>query len=157
MAEEKEKKGVFWWLANHRDTGQTICVMLLCALIMLVIFYGAYENNAGIDEGYKKGYEEAYAVAEEEYKALYEDKLMDAKNEAYNTGYNLAKEMFASNYNSDTSDGKQNYVVNKSSKKFHKPGCEWAGKIASYNRQDVKCNRQDLIDKGYEPCKVCCP
>lgn len=58
--------------------------------------------------------------------------------------------------NAQSSEGKQ-YVVNKSSKKFHLPSCPSAGKISRKNREDVTCTRDELIKEGYTPCKICDP
>ena len=49
-----------------------------------------------------------------------------------------------------------NYVGNSNSGKFHNPSCQWALKIASYNKVTFN-SREDAINQGYEPCKVCNP
>ena len=51
---------------------------------------------------------------------------------------------------------KGKYVGHKKSKKFHKPECMWAKKIKPENQIWFN-NRQEAIDKGYIPCKVCKP
>jgi len=48
------------------------------------------------------------------------------------------------------------YIGNARTKKFHRPECEWAQKIAPYNRVTIK-SREEAIKQGYEPCKVCRP
>jgi len=48
------------------------------------------------------------------------------------------------------------YIGNKNSKKFHRPDCQWAQKIAPYNRVIFK-SRDEAIRAGYVPCKVCRP
>lgn len=49
------------------------------------------------------------------------------------------------------------YVVNKSSRKFHKPDCEAVGKMKENNRWYYQGDRQALIEDGYEPCHMCNP
>ena len=49
-----------------------------------------------------------------------------------------------------------NYVGNSNSGKFHNPSCQWALKIAGYNKVTFN-SREDAINQGYEPCKVCNP
>ena len=51
------------------------------------------------------------------------------------------------------------YVVNKnpSSMKFHHTWCNSADKIKSSNRWDYTGTRDELIAKGYSPCKNCNP
>ncbi|MDP8217164.1 MAG: thermonuclease family protein, partial [Candidatus Theseobacter exili] len=48
------------------------------------------------------------------------------------------------------------YIGSIRSHKFHKPDCRYAKKISSKNRVCFK-SRQDAIDTGYIPCKVCRP
>ncbi len=51
---------------------------------------------------------------------------------------------------------KGKYVGSKNSNKFHYPDCKWAQRIKSKNQVWFN-NRQEAIDKGYIPCKVCNP
>ena len=44
----------------------------------------------------------------------------------------------------------------KSSDKFHRPTCEWAGKIAKGNLVIFE-SREAANAKGYKPCRVCNP
>ena len=48
------------------------------------------------------------------------------------------------------------YIGHQGTKKFHLPGCKWAGKIKPENKIEFS-TRQEAIDKGYVPCKVCKP
>jgi len=49
------------------------------------------------------------------------------------------------------------YVLNTSSKKFHDPACSSVGKIKESNRGNFTGERQELLTRGYEPCKICNP
>lgn len=49
------------------------------------------------------------------------------------------------------------YVLNTSTRKFHRPGCGEVKKIHAENRKDVSGNRNDIINQGYTPCKKCNP
>ena len=51
----------------------------------------------------------------------------------------------------------RDYVVNTSSGKFHYPSCSSVKKMASHNRADYHCTRDELISYGYEPCGQCHP
>lgn len=51
---------------------------------------------------------------------------------------------------------KGKYVASKKSNKFHYPYCKWAQKINPENQLWFK-DRQEAIDKGYVPCRVCSP
>ena len=60
---------------------------------------------------------------------------------------------------SDTSVAEQeeSYVLNTSSKKFHRPDCSGVASMSPENRQDYTGTRQSLIDQGYSPCGTCKP
>ena len=49
-----------------------------------------------------------------------------------------------------------NYVGNINSGKFHNPSCQWAQKMSEGNKIQFS-SRDDAINQGYEPCKVCNP
>lgn len=57
----------------------------------------------------------------------------------------------------DTEDTGTDYVANTKSKKFHYPSCSSAEDISAANRWDFHGTREELIDKGYVPCKRCDP
>ncbi len=47
--------------------------------------------------------------------------------------------------------GVAKYVGNSNSKKFHRPDCQWAQKIASQNRVEFR-SREEAVKAGYVPC-----
>lgn len=49
------------------------------------------------------------------------------------------------------------FVLNKNSKKFHRPDCESVGDIAPKNYEEFEGYRDVLIDMGFQPCKRCKP
>jgi len=55
-----------------------------------------------------------------------------------------------------TSAAGAKYIGNARSKKFHRPDCEWAQKIAPENRVEFR-TREEAVEAGYVPCKVCNP
>lgn len=55
------------------------------------------------------------------------------------------------------SGGKQTYVLNVNSRKFHDPSCSGVKDIKAGNRQDYTGSRDDLIMQGFEPCGRCRP
>lgn len=52
---------------------------------------------------------------------------------------------------------KKTYILNTASKKFHDPKCANAESISDKNREKLKCTREELIYRGYEPCGICKP
>ena len=54
-------------------------------------------------------------------------------------------------------EGEISYIVNTKSGKFHDPKCPSAADISDQNRLDFTGTRQELIDRGFEPCGRCKP
>ena len=57
----------------------------------------------------------------------------------------------------ETGSSINSYVVNTSSKKFHKADCKNANKISDKNKEIVNESRDELIGDGYKPSKCCNP
>lgn len=49
------------------------------------------------------------------------------------------------------------YIINKNTKKFHLPGCDSAEKTLPKNRKSYTGSREELLNRGYEPCNRCKP
>lgn len=49
------------------------------------------------------------------------------------------------------------YVLNKNTKKFHIPSCDNVQDINDKNKEYFSGNREEIIEKGYSPCKRCDP
>ncbi len=47
------------------------------------------------------------------------------------------------------------FIINTNSKKIHKADCESVEKMSNKNKEGYFGNINDLIDEGYEPCKIC--
>lgn len=52
---------------------------------------------------------------------------------------------------------KQEYVINKNTKKFHEPSCSSVKDTLAKNRKTVTESRDRLLEQGYEPCGKCKP
>lgn len=61
------------------------------------------------------------------------------------------------NTTSGTTATKGDYVLNKNTKKFHRPTCSSVKQMKESNRKDYSGNRDDLISQGYTACKNCNP
>lgn len=59
----------------------------------------------------------------------------------------------------DSSDAAQadTYIVNTSSKKFHKTSCSGVKTIKSQNKEAYTGLRSELLSRGYSPCGICKP
>ena len=58
--------------------------------------------------------------------------------------------------NSNTSESTYKYYANTKTQKFHTADCKYAKKTSSENLY-TSSNREEMIEKGYEPCKICKP
>ncbi|MBR7133298.1 MAG: DNA/RNA non-specific endonuclease [Clostridia bacterium] len=58
---------------------------------------------------------------------------------------------------SSETQGKQTYILNTNSKKFHKSDCRFAIDIKEGNKEVSQKSRESLIADGYSPCKTCNP
>ena len=64
----------------------------------------------------------------------------------------------ASADNSSSSGGNANsYIANKNTKKFHIPSCSSVDQMKESNKVYLTCSRDEMIAKGYDPCKRCNP
>ena len=76
------------------------------------------------------------------------------------TGYGNGSSGFSGYTNessTETGSSTNLYVINTSSKKFHKTDCKNADKISDKNKEIVNESRNELISDGYEPSKCCNP
>ena len=51
----------------------------------------------------------------------------------------------------------QAYVLNTNTKKFHIPTCRSVKQMKDKNKKDFCGSREEVIAKGYSPCKICNP
>lgn len=58
---------------------------------------------------------------------------------------------------SQNDEHEYSFVLNKNSKRFHKPNCSSVAKMKEENREYYSGSRDDLISKGYKPCGSCKP
>lgn len=49
------------------------------------------------------------------------------------------------------------YILNKNTKKFHKPSCRSAGQISPKNYGESYGTRDEVLAQGYSPCGNCKP
>ena len=58
---------------------------------------------------------------------------------------------------SQAEEQEADYVLNTSSKKFHRPDCSSVDSMSEKNRKEYHGTREELIAQGYEPCGSCNP
>ena len=57
----------------------------------------------------------------------------------------------------ETEKHERDYVVNVNTGKFHYPDCRGVKQMKESNKRYVTCDRQELLDQGYESCGMCHP
>lgn len=75
-----------------------------------------------------------------------------ATGESWETGDSASSAL-----ESQAEEQKTDYVLNTSSKKFHRPDCPSVDSMSEKNRQEYHGTREELIAQGYEPCGSCNP
>lgn len=58
---------------------------------------------------------------------------------------------------SGENDEEQTYILNTNTHKFHKPDCSGVKDMKEKNREEYTGIREELIERGYEPCGRCRP
>lgn len=68
-----------------------------------------------------------------------------------------AKKSSAASKSPGTSVGRQTYVLNTNTRKFHLPSCSSIARIKPSNKKKITARRSELIREGYDPCGICAP
>ena len=63
----------------------------------------------------------------------------------------------SSKKNTSSSSATTEYILNMNTHKFHTPSCRSVKQMSNSNKSVYKGTRQDLINQGYDPCKICNP
>ena len=81
----------------------------------------------------------------------------DNRNEIVNGENGGGNNDNSENSNGGTANTNCDYVLNINSKKFHIPGKSCAESISDKNKEYYIGTRDQLIEKGYDPCGICKP
>ena len=128
-------------------------LLLLCLILCGCIqIYTPPEIDAIKQESYQKGYDKGRTVGYEEGRIVGHD---EGYAEGYDKGFQAGSESV--NPPPPPPSDPITYVANKNTMKFHKPTCSSVNDIKQKNRLNWKGSREELIDKGYEPCQRCNP
>lgn len=80
-----------------------------------------------------------------------------AEDDAVTENHGLSEMEAGYGLHDNSDSGTQAYVVNTNTKRFHLPACPSVDDIKEKNKMEVSCNREELVDDGYIPCKNCNP
>ena len=61
------------------------------------------------------------------------------------------------NNSTQTETFSASYILNTNSHKFHYPDCSAVSKMKESNKEEYTGSREELIDRGYDPCGICDP
>lgn len=86
------------------------------------------------------------------YRQGYEDGYKDGQNNSISTA-----PVKSGIINATDADGSAYYVLNKNTKKFHKPDCSSVKQMNTENKILSYHTRDQIIDDGYSPCGRCNP
>lgn len=75
----------------------------------------------------------------------------------YATGESRLDSASSDDGKTENNNSKEKYVLNTNSKKIHIPSCGSVSTISENNRKETAESREELINKGYIPCKNCNP
>ena len=53
--------------------------------------------------------------------------------------------------------GEATYIINKGTRKFHRPDCSRVKNMKAQNKREYTGSREELISEGYDPCDRCQP
>ena len=129
--DELVARGVLIEAKSVEDKGEGITFCVYC-----------YNVQPDISIDYKNGESEYIAPA------------VDVKEESKEEESHFEQsEQSSKSENTDS----HTYILNTNTKKFHYSDCSSAKKIKDSNREEFTGSRDDVINRGYEPCKNCNP
>lgn len=68
-----------------------------------------------------------------------------------------AKEQSKTSKEEEKPQGKQGYILNKNTQKFHKKDCSSVRDMKPQNKKEYNGTKEELMKQGYEPCGSCKP
>lgn len=104
------------------------------------------DYDAGYQAGYIKGFQDGSAASEKAYKNTLTQ--IRSRESAKTSAFPAEKESSPTN---------NYYVLNKKTKKFHKPTCGSVSQMKEANKEISYETRTQIIADGYSPCGNCNP
>lgn len=128
--------GVQMEAKSVEDNGEGICYNVF-----------VYNVQPGVKIYYKNGESEGLK---------YGNYLKDDKKTSTTKSSNSSKTTTGKKRNT-SSVVTSKYIFNTNTKKFHVPSCYTIKRMSNSNKKSFSGSRQDAINQGYDPCKVCHP
>jgi len=142
-------------------TGSGIMHNKFCIIDDLITITGSYNWTVRAD---LENDENILIIESGEIARIYKEQFLKYWNgnyvdtSVYKDESRLEKTPVATGYTAPTTKAvtENEYVGSVNSTVFHYPDCKWAKKIKEENKIKFK-SRNEALDKGYTPCKVCNP
>lgn len=149
-------RGVQMEAYSVEDQGEGICFNIFAYNSQpgVEIDYATGESRLMESEKISSGKDDSYESIE--YTAIQEESI---HNDVQEDGQSNQTESGTTALD-ETGDGlyqKQDYVLNTNTKKFHFPSCDSVNEMKDKNKELVNGFREDIIARGYAPCKNCNP
>lgn len=142
--------GVLMEAYSVEDYGRGIC---FCVYV--------YNVQPGIIIDYATGdncRDDNYVSSEDKKNNVTSDNSYDTTTDEDTNKDNNTEVSTENSVDTDNSDNMEyNYVLNRNSKKFHYPSCSSVGDMKEHNKIYSDETREEIINKGYTPCKRCNP
>lgn len=129
---------------HNRRWPHWLLLILLCCFILISTQHFVHLLDAG-NEGQKKDI--ACMITETSVPLSTGDRIPTPKEKEKQPIESAAK----------SEPTTQTYVLNTNTKKFHYPNCYSVAQMKDKNRQTYRGTHDDVIAKGYSPCKNCNP
>lgn len=122
------------------------------ALLFIVIFGVCLGSDKYSERRYQIGYDAGYEAG---YTAALND--FSTANVASTSLSATALGVLTAENGTSTLPKDCDYILNKSTKKFHYPSCPSVKQMKEKNKIYFTGDRKEVIQKGYQPCGRCNP
>ena len=123
-------------------------------VVLIIITYNLYSTNESLNYENRKlqntinRYDNKIEKLERDNSRLSASIKELSTNSSYTT---------TTSQSSKTESTISDYILNKNTKKFHKPYCSSVSQMKESNKEYFTGERDEVISKGYSPCQRCYP
>ena len=134
----------------------------LVARGVLMEGYSVEDSGAGIEFNVycynaQPGVSITYKTGDSKSTGKYANTEDNENNKKYSNNIGNKNSGTSSSKKSTSSSGKVEYVLNMNTHKFHLPSCSSVKRMSESNKGIYTGTREDVINQGYDPCKICNP
>lgn len=124
--------------------------------------YSVEDSGAGIEFNVycynaQPGVSITYKTGDSKSTGKYANTEDNENNKKYSNNIGNKNSGTSGSKKSTSSSGKVEYVLNMNTHKFHLPSCSSVKRMSESNKGIYTGTREDVINQGYDPCKICNP